>query len=61
MKKRGHMTLINLFCSLYDYTAVVDYDYFETLKTAFVAGRPFSREFASDIQGPMSSTKRRPS
>jgi hypothetical protein len=30
---------------------VVDYDYFETLKTAFVAGRPFSREFASDIQG----------
>jgi len=29
----------------------VDYDYFETLKTAFVAGRPFSREFPSDIQG----------
>ena len=29
----------------------VDYDYFETLKTAFVAGRPFSRNFPSDIQG----------
>jgi len=29
----------------------VDYDYFETLKTMFVAGRPFSRDFPSDIQG----------
>jgi len=29
----------------------VDYDYFETLKTVFVAGRPFSRDFPSDIQG----------
>ncbi|MDH4196567.1 MAG: ABC transporter permease [Candidatus Aminicenantes bacterium] len=29
----------------------VDYDYFETLKATFVAGRPFSREFPSDIQG----------
>jgi putative ABC transport system permease protein len=29
----------------------VDYDYFETLKTTFVAGRPFSRDYPSDIQG----------
>jgi putative ABC transport system permease protein len=29
----------------------VDYDYFETLKTAFVAGRPFSKDYPSDIQG----------
>ncbi len=29
----------------------VDYDYFETLKTTFVAGRPFSRNFPSDIEG----------
>ncbi|MBM3311986.1 MAG: FtsX-like permease family protein, partial [Candidatus Aminicenantes bacterium] len=29
----------------------VDYDYFETLKAAFVAGRPFSRDFPADIQG----------
>jgi putative ABC transport system permease protein len=29
----------------------VDYDYFETLKTSFVAGRPFSRAFPSDAQG----------
>lgn len=29
----------------------VDYDYFETLKTTFIAGRPFSRDFPSDIQG----------
>ncbi len=29
----------------------VDYDYFETLKTTFVAGRPFSRDFPSDVQG----------
>ena len=29
----------------------VDYDYFETLKTAFAAGRPFSKDFPSDIQG----------
>ncbi|MFO7734217.1 MAG: ABC transporter permease, partial [Candidatus Aminicenantes bacterium] len=29
----------------------VDYDYFETLKTSFVAGRPFSRDFPSDAQG----------
>jgi len=29
----------------------VDYDYFETLKTTIVAGRPFSRDFPSDIQG----------
>jgi len=29
----------------------VDYDYFETLGTDFVAGRPFSREFPSDAQG----------
>jgi ABC-type antimicrobial peptide transport system permease subunit len=29
----------------------VDYDYFETLKATFGAGRPFSREFPSDIQG----------
>jgi putative ABC transport system permease protein len=29
----------------------VDYDYFKTLKTTFVAGRPFAREFPSDIQG----------
>jgi putative ABC transport system permease protein len=29
----------------------VDYDYFETLKTTFVAGRPFSRDFPSDRQG----------
>jgi putative ABC transport system permease protein len=29
----------------------VDYDYFETLKTTFVAGRPFSPDFPSDIQG----------
>jgi len=29
----------------------VDFDYFETLKAEFAAGRPFSREFASDLQG----------
>jgi putative ABC transport system permease protein len=29
----------------------VDYDYFETLKTSFAAGRPFSRDFPSDAQG----------
>jgi putative ABC transport system permease protein len=29
----------------------VDYDYFETLKTSFVTGRPFSRDFPSDAQG----------
>jgi ABC-type antimicrobial peptide transport system permease subunit len=29
----------------------VDYDYFETLNATFVAGRPFSRDFPSDIQG----------
>jgi hypothetical protein len=29
----------------------VNYDYFETLKTTFVAGRPFSPDFPSDIQG----------
>jgi putative ABC transport system permease protein len=29
----------------------VDYDYFETLKTTFVAGRPFSKDYPSDIQG----------
>ncbi len=29
----------------------VDYDYFETLKATFVAGRPFSRDFPSDAQG----------
>ncbi len=29
----------------------VDYDYFETLKAPFVAGRSFSRDFPSDIQG----------
>ena len=29
----------------------VDYDYFETLKATFVAGRPFSRDFPSDVQG----------
>ena len=29
----------------------VDHDYFETLKTVFIAGRPFSRDFPSDIQG----------
>jgi len=29
----------------------VDYDYFETLKATFAAGRPFSRDFPSDIQG----------
>jgi predicted permease len=29
----------------------VDYDYFETLRAPFVAGRPFSRDFPSDAQG----------
>jgi putative ABC transport system permease protein len=29
----------------------VDYDYFETLKAPFAAGRPFSREHPSDAQG----------
>ncbi len=29
----------------------VNYDYFETLRAAFVAGRPFSRDFPSDAQG----------
>lgn len=29
----------------------VDYGYFETLKTTLAAGRPFSRDFPSDIQG----------
>jgi putative ABC transport system permease protein len=29
----------------------VDYDYFETLKTTFASGRPFSRDFPSDLQG----------
>jgi putative ABC transport system permease protein len=29
----------------------VDYDYFETLKTSFVTGRPFSKDFPSDAQG----------
>lgn len=29
----------------------VDYDYFETLKASFAAGRPFSRDFPSDAQG----------
>lgn len=29
----------------------VDYDYFETLKTPFAAGRPFSRDFPADAQG----------
>jgi putative ABC transport system permease protein len=29
----------------------VDYDYFETLKAPFAAGRPFSRDFPSDAQG----------
>lgn len=29
----------------------VDYGYFETLKTAFAAGRPFSRDFPSDLKG----------
>jgi putative ABC transport system permease protein len=29
----------------------VDFDYFETLKTTFAAGRPFSREYAADLQG----------
>ena len=29
----------------------VDYGYFETLKTTFAAGRPFSEDFPSDIQG----------
>ena len=29
----------------------VDYDYFETLKAPFVAGRSFSRDFPSDVQG----------
>ena len=29
----------------------VDYDYFETLKTTFVAGRSFSKDHPSDIQG----------
>jgi putative ABC transport system permease protein len=29
----------------------VDYDYFETFKMRFIAGRPFSRNFSSDSQG----------
>jgi putative ABC transport system permease protein len=29
----------------------VDYDYFETLKVPFIAGRPFSRDHPSDAQG----------
>ena len=29
----------------------VDFDYFETLRTAMAAGRPFSREYAADLQG----------
>jgi len=29
----------------------VDYGYFETLKTAFVSGRPFARDFPADIKG----------
>ena len=29
----------------------VDYDYFETLKAPFAAGRPFSRDFPADVQG----------
>jgi putative ABC transport system permease protein len=29
----------------------VDYDYFETLRVPFAAGRPFSREFPADAQG----------